>query len=155
MAASCSSVAGPRAAPAWLSDAAVLGSATASPGQSFARQYRLCTAAGFDKVFREGRRSADRLFTVLYCPNQLSHPRIGFALSRRRIRGAVPRNRVRRIVREHFRLARSQLAPADIVLLARDGTGAATAAEIRASIDRHWARIGLSPAAEATSGNSQ
>jgi ribonuclease P protein component len=83
------------------------------------------------------------LFTVLYCPNQLSHPRIGFALSRRRIRGAVPRNRVRRIVREHFRLARTRLAAADIVVMARDATGLATAAEIRASIDRHWARIGL------------
>lgn len=84
---------------------------------------------------------------MLYCPNQLNHPRIGFALSRRRIRGAVPRNRVRRIVREHFRQARTRLAAADIVVMARDGTGTATAAEIRASIDRHWARIGLAPPA--------
>jgi len=147
VAASSSSAGGPRAARVWQSDATVRGSATASPDHSFARQSRLCSAAEFDRVFREGRRSADRLFTVLYCPNQLTHARIGFALSRRRIRGAVARNRVRRQVRESFRLIRPRLAVVDIVVMARDGAGSASPAEIRASIDRHWGRIGFAPSA--------
>jgi len=81
------------------------------------------------------------LFTVLYAPNKLPHARIGFALSRKRIRSAVHRNRVRRIAREYFRLARATLPPCDLVIMARDATASASSDEIRASLNRHWQRI--------------
>lgn len=71
----------------------------------------------------------------------LPEPRLGFAFSRRRIRSAVERNRVRRQVRESFRVSRAQLPCCDLVLLARDGVADASNEEIRASLARHWQRI--------------
>jgi ribonuclease P protein component len=55
-------------------------------------------------VFRQGQRSADRFFTVLYRPNALDMPRLGFAISRKKVRHATDRNRLKRVVRESFRI---------------------------------------------------
>lgn len=78
---------------------------------------------------------------MLYSPNKLPEPRLGFAFSRRRIRSAVARNRVRRQVRESFRFNRAGLPCCDLVMLARDGVAEASNEEIRASLARHWQRI--------------
>ena len=92
-------------------------------------------------MFREGRRSADRYFTVLYRANAGAEPRLGFAISRQRVRKAVGRNRLRRLVRESFRHIRTDLPPLDIVVMARDAAGPAAAAELATSLDRHWQRL--------------
>ena len=41
--------------------------------------------------------------TVLATPNQLQHPRLGLAISRKVARSAVGRNRIKRVVRESYR----------------------------------------------------
>jgi ribonuclease P protein component len=92
-------------------------------------------------VFREGQRSADRYFTVLYCSNGSSEPRLGFAISRQRVRLAVGRNRLRRLVRESFRHIRPELPGVDIVVMARDTAGKASAEELGGSLARHWERL--------------
>jgi ribonuclease P protein component len=92
-------------------------------------------------VFREGQRSADRYFTVLYCSNGSNEPRLGFAISRQRVRLAVGRNRLRRLVRESFRHIRPELPGVDIVVMARDTAGKATAEELGGSLARHWERL--------------
>jgi len=102
---------------------------------------RLATEAEFDQVFRNGRRSADQYFTVLYHPNTSGHARIGFALARQRVRLAVDRNRLRRLARESFRQADPALPPVDIVLLARDAAAGASNPDITASLARHWDKL--------------
>ena len=62
-------------------------------------------------------------------------------MSKKRVRLAVGRNRLRRLVRESFRLRAPRLPPLDVVVLARDAAGAAVNREIFASLDRHWARL--------------
>lgn len=98
-------------------------------------------APDFDNVFQNGQRSADRYFTILFQPNMLNHPRLGFAISKQKIRLAVGRNRLRRLVRESFRRRAAGLPAVDLVVLARDATKSAASGEIVSSLEKHWARI--------------
>ena len=92
-------------------------------------------------MFREGQRSSDRFFTVLYCTGGSTEPRLGFAISRQRVRKAVGRNRLRRLVRESFRQVRGALPAVDIVVMAGDAAAQAPHPEIAVSLERHWGRL--------------
>jgi ribonuclease P protein component len=98
-------------------------------------------ASDFDNVFKHGQRSGDRFFTILFHSNSLNKPRLGFAISKQKVRLAVGRNRLRRLVRESFRKRAATLPSVDLVVLARDATGTAANREIVASLESHWARI--------------
>ena len=80
---------------------------------------RLPGKSGFNNVFKQSQRSADRFFTVLYCSNELGYPRLGLAIAKRNCRLAVQRNRLKRLIRESFRLARPLIGGVDIVVLNR------------------------------------
>ena len=92
-------------------------------------------------MFQNGQRSGDPFFTVLFHSNELNRARLGFAISRQKIRLAVGRNRLRRLVRESFRKRAAALPSVDIVVLARDKARAAANSEIFASLESHWVRI--------------
>jgi len=92
-------------------------------------------------VFQNGQRSADRFFTILFHQNCLNRPRLGFAISKQKVRLAVGRNRLRRLVRESFRLRVAELPAVDLVVLARDATTSAASGELSASLEKHWARV--------------
>ena len=102
------------------------------------RASRLARKKDYAAVFKNGRRSADRHFMVLYRPNGLGHGRLGLAITRRRLRGAVRRNQVKRKLRESFRLHQGMLAGIDVVVLAQPGLADADAAAIRSSLTWHW-----------------
>lgn len=86
-------------------------------------------------------KSADDCFTLLAAANQLGHPRLGLAISRKHARRAVARNRIKRVVRESFRLHQQALGALDIVVLARPGTENKTSSQMHASLRRHWTRL--------------
>ncbi|MDX1443649.1 MAG: ribonuclease P protein component [Gammaproteobacteria bacterium] len=110
-------------------------------GLRFPRDLRLLNPAAFTRVFREGVRSADHLFTLLAAGNELDCPRIGLAVSRKVSNRAVGRNRIKRQVREAFRHHADELPPIDIVVMAkRDAAGADNEA-IRKSLATHWRRL--------------
>lgn len=83
----------------------------------------------------------DRCFTVLYRPNTLRRPRLGLAITRKRVRKAIARHRIKRQVRESFRLAQHRLPGLDLVVLAREETANRANDELRASLTKHWQRI--------------
>lgn len=56
--------------------------------------------------------------TVAVAPNGLEHARLGLSIGKRCWKGAVQRNRVRRVFREAFRTGLPELPPGiDIVLI--------------------------------------
>jgi len=73
----------------------------------------------FDKVYKRGKRYSGNGFSLIFIPNELGFNRIGISIHRK-LKGAVKRNRIKRIIRESFRLERL-LYPecADIVFAVR------------------------------------
>ncbi|MCK5070520.1 MAG: ribonuclease P protein component [Desulfocapsa sp.] len=88
----------------------------------------------FDRVYRQGIRRHGKGFTLIFCPNELGYNRIGISIHRK-LKGAVKRNRVKRIIRESFRLERA-LYPsgADIVFAVRTDFSLKSPAEITSSV---------------------
>jgi len=84
----------------------------------FPRHFRLVRKADFARTYRDGRRARGALLLVVGAHNGLAHCRLGLSVGRRIWRGAVQRNRVRRIFREAFRLSASELPVGlDLVLI--------------------------------------
>ena len=73
----------------------------------------------FEKVYSKGKRLHGDGFTLICLPNVSGASRIGISVHRK-IRGAVKRNRIKRIIRESFRLSQKQYPEsADIVFAVR------------------------------------
>jgi len=72
----------------------------------------------FAAVYRTGRRVKLGPMVVILQPNRLGHPRLGISAPRR-LGGAVVRNRVKRMIREAFRLSQHELGAMDIVCVPR------------------------------------
>ena len=63
------------------------------------------------------------------------------AVGVRAVGAAVTRNRVRRLIRESFRLRRQELPAVDIFVIARSGVRSASNTQIFMSLARHWQEI--------------
>ena len=73
------------------------------PDYCFPAKLRVIRTRHFDRVFDARVKAAAGPLIVWAAPNDLEHCRLGLAISRR-AGNAVTRNRIRRLVRESFRL---------------------------------------------------
>lgn len=94
--------------------------------------------ASFDRVFAAGHRRGSRYFRLVACENGLGHARLGMAVGRRVDRRAVVRNRLRRQIREAFRLHWHALPGLDLVVTARPEAAAAPRAEVWSDLMALW-----------------
>jgi ribonuclease P protein component len=88
----------------------------------------------FEQVYKRGKRLHGKGFTLIFHQNQLGYSRIGISVHRQ-IKGAVKRNRIKRIIRESFRLHR-ELYPecADIIFAIRPGMALDSTADINQAV---------------------
>lgn len=119
---------------------------TASPmSAAFPRQARIRARAGFDRVFKHGRRTASPLM-ALHWHDDGEPPRLGLAVSRKVDRRAVGRNRIKRQLREQFRQLRPRLRTGGYVVVARPQASTASAATLRECLQALLQRAGALPA---------
>jgi len=97
--------------------------------------------AEFKRAYAGGRRLNTEHFTANVIANSLSHPRLGLSVAARLIATAVARNRIKRQVRESFRLAQHALPAVDCVIGVRAPARAASREQLRASLEQLWQRV--------------
>lgn len=86
---------------------------------SFKKEERLLKRVQFLNVTEGGKKLHTGSFIVFTKPNTVGFPRLGLTVSKK-VGGAVIRNRIKRIVREFFRLNKVRIdAGIDIVVIAK------------------------------------
>lgn len=113
----------------------------ACSGEQFSRHFRLLKAAEYSRVFKNPVRLSDRYLTILAVPSEKSFARLGLAISKKNARRAVDRNRIKRLIRESFRLNQHELPAVDLVIMAKPVTKSAENKQISHSLQEHWNRL--------------
>jgi ribonuclease P protein component len=102
----------------------------------------LLAPAQYQRVFRHCEvKAGDRFVTVLACSNTLAHPCLGTTVSIKNAGNSVKRNRIKRVIRESFRLHQQQLVGWDLVVLARPGIGSRSNLQLFKALETHWRTI--------------
>lgn len=118
--------------------------ARAGPGDmrlTFPAHRRLRRKSEFDAAYARGRRFGNGFFGVIATSNDKSGARLGLAVAVRTAGGAVERNRLRRIIRESFRLHQHALPAVDLVVSARPSSRGVSGAELHASLAELWRKV--------------
>ena len=103
--------------------------------QTFSRDARIRKKKDYLTVYQQGVRKDTRHFIVIARPNGSGFSRLGVTVSKK-AGGAVTRNRVKRLLREFFRLHQSQFTPAqDIVIIAKRNMPALTYQDVRRELE--------------------
>ncbi|MBU2883301.1 ribonuclease P protein component [Psychrosphaera sp. B3R10] len=110
---------------------------------TFPRELRLLTPSHFSPVFDRPVKAVSDHFTLLAKYNDLDHPRLGLTIAKKKEKTAVGRNRIKRNIRESFRLNQDNLPNIDIVVLARDNIGDADNAYLQKQLNKLWKKISL------------
>ncbi|HBI14297.1 MAG TPA: ribonuclease P protein component [Desulfobulbaceae bacterium] len=95
----------------------------------------------FARVYREGRRLQGAGFSLIVLANNLASSRLGISVHRM-VRGAVRRNRIKRMFREVFRLRRDEFPGfCDIVVTVRPDFACPATSLLQAAVRAALARI--------------
>ena len=75
----------------------------------------------FLQVYKKGKRAHHKNYILYYLPNKLNCNRLGIKTGKK-LAGAVQRNRIRRLVKESYRLLESEIKTGyDFIFVAKDG----------------------------------
>lgn len=85
-------------------------------GFRFLSEFRLHKTDEFSSVFAFRRSIKGRYFILSYLPNAHPYARLGVVVAKKLAKRAVERNRVKRQVREFYRLNRETIPSVDIIL---------------------------------------
>lgn len=105
----------------------------------YPRQIRLLHSQDFQTVFTQTEcKSSDRFFTLLARRNNFAYPRLGLAITKKKIKTAVARHSIKRVVRESYRLNKQLLAGLDIVVLGSTVAGQTGNQILFEHLQRQW-----------------
>lgn len=107
----------------------------------FNRESRLLTPDHFKNVFNNATRFSSQHFTILITANKNDENRLGLAIAKKRVKLAVQRNRIKRLVRESFRLNNENLPNIDMVVMVKSGIDSLDNEDINQQITSIWRKI--------------
>ncbi|MDX1901600.1 MAG: ribonuclease P protein component [Gammaproteobacteria bacterium] len=109
----------------------------------FTRYQRLSAKADFKNIFSQPQKTAEKNLLALWKTNTYPLSRIGIVVGKKVSRSAVVRNRIKRVVRESYRLSNVRQHHIDIVVIARHDCGHLNRLELRKEINNLWKRLAL------------
>jgi len=102
---------------------------------------RLKKNKDFRSVLSKSQKVSQAYLLAVYQTNDRPNARLGVAVSKRVAKLAVARNRIKRVIRESFRLSQNQLPTIDIVVIVRSEGGNADKKRLRETIDKLWKKL--------------
>lgn len=110
--------------------------------QNFSRQKRLLEATHFKNVFDlPDKKLSTPYVLILIRKNKLEHPRLGLVIGKKSVKLAVQRNRLKRQIRETFRLNQHLLDNYDVVIVARKGFADVSNTELQLQFAKFWKKL--------------
>lgn len=107
------------------------------PGYGFPRELRLTEPSQFKAVFNQATiKVSNRYLLILARDNNHEASRLGLVIGKKNIPRAFQRNRIKRLLRNSFRLNQSLLAGLDIVILARSNMSSLDNSQVTEQIQR-------------------
>ena len=104
---------------------------------AFPKTARLLSPRDYKPVFDHSRyKVSSKQFLFLATTSQARRPRLGLVIAKKHVSKAVHRNRLKRVLRESFRLRQAEIPLVDIVVLARKDADKLATTELRTTIDR-------------------
>ena len=110
-------------------------------GNTYTKADRLRKRSEFVHVSQQGKKVQNKHFIACYCPGQKNASRIGITVTKR-VGNAVKRNRIKRIVRENYRLKPKGTQPyLDINIIAKKEAVNITSEEMFHSLNGLFEKI--------------
>lgn len=108
---------------------------------SFTKEDRILKRPEFIELTRSGRKVQNDCFIAFFKPGRLDHSRLGITVTRK-VAKAARRNRVKRLIREHFRLHRRHLKQNwDINIVAKKKAADLSAEKVYSSLQDLFEQI--------------
>ncbi|MEX1033072.1 MAG: ribonuclease P protein component [Cellvibrionaceae bacterium] len=109
---------------------------------AFRKSSRLLVGRDFQRVFQQAKfKISHSHLLILAAPNNLQRPRLGLVIGKKNVRLAAQRNRLKRHIRESFRLKQHNLPNIDAIVLARSRLDQLSDRELNSLLDKQWARL--------------
>jgi ribonuclease P protein component len=109
---------------------------------TFPRESRLLTPAHFSNVFADATPAPSKYVTLLAKINpELSNSRLGITIAKNRVRKAHDRNRLKRVIRENFRLHQHFLPNIDIIVIGKSNLDTLSNQEFNDLLNKLWIKL--------------
>ena len=109
---------------------------------SFTKKDRLLDTRAYKHVFAGvDARASHKHLLLLAARNGLEHHRLGLVISKKNVKLAVQRNRIKRVIREFFRNCSSQNPGMDVVVLARKGVDQLDNSTLSTILRQQWQKL--------------
>ena len=112
-----------------------------SDASRFRRCNRLNKPAEFQALFASGKRTGNRELLFISRQNNSNQARLGLAISKKNVPLAVNRNRLKRVIRESFRLHLQELKGLDVVVLAKKQISNSNDRAIFSALEKNWNKL--------------
>lgn len=107
----------------------------------FLSKQRIRRAAEFQIVFKQGKRLFEACFVCHFLKTERDYARLGVVTNKRNCRHATDRNRIRRQIRERFRLLQHQLIGMDLVVALKSSVEKITDQEQAQCIEKLFSQL--------------
>lgn len=99
------------------------------------KAYRIKKNADFQQIYKAGKSVANKQFVVyIYHNKDNEHFRLGISVSKK-LGNAVMRNRIKRAIRENFKIHKDDIIAKDIIVIARQPAKQMNALQIQSSLE--------------------